>query len=95
MGEQGNRRKEGVLEKTSDWLDLPADVLAGLPRLELTGDRELYLENYRGILSYSREELHVDGGKWVLLIRGRELEIRAMREKELLIVGWIDGMELV
>ena len=95
MGEQANRRKEGLLEKTSTWFDLPADILAGLPRLEMTGDRELHLENYRGILSYSREELHLDGGKWVLMVRGRDLEIRVMREKELLIVGWIDSMELV
>lgn len=88
-------RKESMLEKTAVWLDLPTDAVAGLPRLELTGDRELRMEQYRGILSYGREEIHVDGGKWMLRIRGHDLEIAAMRERELLITGWISALELV
>lgn len=88
-------RTESVLEKASVWLDLPSDAVAGLPCLELIGDRELRMENYRGILSCTKEEIHVDGGKWVLRILGSELEIRAMREKELLITGWFNSLELM
>ncbi|MFR1233771.1 MAG: YabP/YqfC family sporulation protein [Evtepia gabavorous] len=76
-------RKNQSSEKTSRLLDLPADGVAGVPKVELLGDRELYLENYKGILSYGKEELHVDGGAWVLRISGRDLEIKAMREQEL------------
>lgn len=88
-------RKESLREKTSHLLDLPADGAAGLPRLEMIGDRDLYLEHYRGILAYGREEIHVDAGKWVLRIRGRGLEIKAMRPGELRIAGWITGLEIV
>lgn len=95
MEENEKRRQQGLLEKASQWLDLPGEALAGLPRLELVGDNELRMENYRGILSCSKEEIHVDGGRWVLRIRGRELLIRAMRERELLITGWVDTLELM
>ena len=95
MEEEERQRRLGLLEKASQWLDLPGEALAGLPRLELVGDHELRMENYRGILSCSKEEIHVDGGKWVLRIRGRELLIRAMREHELLITGWVDTLELM
>ena len=95
MEREEKNRKEGLLEKASVWMDLPGDAVAGLPCLELVGDRELRLENYRGILSCTKEEIHVDGGKWVLRIAGRELEIRAMRERELLITGWLDRLELI
>lgn len=88
-------RKEGLLEKTSTFLDVPADAMAGLPKLELTGDRSLYLERYRGILLYGKEEIQVDGGKWVLRVVGRDLEIQAMREGELRLFGWISRLELV
>ena len=71
-------RKISLREKTSRLLDLPADGVAGVPKVELLGDRELYLENYKGILSYGKEELHVDGGAWVLRISGRDLEIKAI-----------------
>ena len=34
-------KREGLLEKTAEVFDLPGDVVAGLPRIELTGSREL------------------------------------------------------
>lgn len=95
MEQSKKRRKESLLEKTAALLDLPADAAAGLPRLELLGDRDLLLEHYKGILSCEKEEIHVDAGKWVLRIRGRELIIRTMREHELRITGWVDSLEIM
>ena len=43
-------RRSRFLERTAEMFDLPADALAGLPKLELVGDGELRLENHRGIL---------------------------------------------
>ena len=88
-------RKETLREKASELLDLPMDAGAGLPTLELVGDREVRMERYRGVLFCEKDEIHVDGGKWMLRILGRDLEIRAMRENDLLITGWITGLELV
>lgn len=93
--EEKERRKLSLRERTAQLLELPADGAAGLPRAELTGDRELYLEHYKGILSYGREEIHVDGGAWVLRVLGRDLELKAMREGELRIVGWVTGLEIL
>lgn len=95
MPEKGKPRRETLREKASELLDLPVDVVAGLPILELTGDRELRLEGYKGVLFCEKEEIQVDGGKWMLRVRGRGLEIRAMRERELLISGWITGLDLI
>ena len=83
-------RKISLREKTSRLLDLPADGVAGVPKVELLGDRD-----YKGILSYGKEELHVDGGAWVLRISGRDLEIKAMRERELRIFGWVSKLEIL
>ena len=88
-------RRPTLREKTVRLLDLPAEAAGGPPRLTLTGDRDLYLERYRGVLAYGREEIHVDGGQWVLRVRGRGLEITAMRRGELRVAGRIDGLELV
>ena len=63
--------------------------------MELTGERDLYLLNFQGILSYGREEIHVDSGLWVLRILGRELELRAMRAGELRITGVISRLEIL
>lgn len=87
-------RKESLLEKTAQTFDLPADAMAGLPRIELMGDRELRMENHKGILAYGKEEIHVSGGKIVVRITGEDLELRAMNATELLITGRIAAVEL-
>ncbi len=87
-------RMGNLLEKTAQTFDLPVDAVAGLPRIELLGDRELRMENHKGILSYGTEEIHVSGGRLVVRIAGSELELRAMNASELLITGHIQTVEL-
>ena len=87
-------KKEGLLEKTAEVFDVPGDVLAGLPRVELTGDRELRMENHRGILSYGTEEIHISGGRLVVKVRGEGLELKSMNARELLLTGAIRAVEL-
>jgi len=89
-----NRKKEGLLERTAEVFDLPGDVVAGLPRVEITGNRELRMENHRGILAYGSQEIHISGGKLILKVRGEGLELKSMNAGELLIGGTIFGVDL-
>ena len=87
-------RRLRFLERTAEMFDLPADGIAGVPRLELVGDGELRVENHKGILAYGREEIHISGGLFLIKIAGRELELRAMTGIELLITGKIAQITL-
>ena len=87
-------RRAGLLERTAELFDLPADALASLPRLELVGDKELRMENHRGILAYGSEEIHVSGGTFAIKITGEALELRAMNSLELLITGRIAAIQI-
>ena len=87
-------RREGLLERTAEVFDLPGDVVAGLPRVELLGDRQLRMENPKGILAYGSEEIHISGGKLIVKVRGANLTLRAMNASELLITGDIIGVDL-
>ena len=82
------------MEKTAEVFDLPGDVVAGLPRVELLGDRQLRMENHRGILAYGSDEIHISGGKLIVKVRGTNLELRDMNAVELLINGDITGVDL-
>lgn len=90
----GNKRKDSFLVKATTALDLPTHALANLPFLELTGDRELRIENHRGILYYGTEEIHISGGGYLLKISGEELCLRTMTGVALLITGRITGILL-
>jgi len=82
-------------EKAAQMFDLPADVIAGVPKLEIVGDSEFRMENHKGILAYGSEEIHVSGGVFVVEITGSDLELRAMTGLELLISGRIEQIRLV
>ena len=90
---EGKPRKSGILEKTAQVFDLPADAVAGLPKLELVGDKELRLENHRGILAYGPEEIHISAGSLVVRVKGEGLELRGMDPVQLVITGEIRGVE--
>jgi sporulation protein YqfC len=86
-------RKESLLERASQALDIPADAVAGMPRIELVGDRELRMEYHKGILAYGSDEIHISGGKLVVRVRGAGLELRSMDPTQLLITGQILSLD--
>ncbi len=87
-------RKESLLERASRAMDIPGDAVAGLPRIELVGDRELRMLYHKGILAYGSEEIHISGGKLAVRVKGTGLELRSMNPTELLITGQIASLEL-
>ncbi len=87
--------KEGLLLRASKLFDLPADALAGAPRVEMIGDGELRMGPHRGILAYGPEEIHISGGSLVVVVRGGGLELRAMTPEELLVTGTITAVEFM
>ena len=88
-------RKGSILERTSAALDLPADVVAGLPRLEMVGSRQLYVEHHTGILAYSDTQIDVNTTAGVLRIKGERLTLLAMTAGELRVGGCISALEWV
>ena len=86
-------REKGILSTVAELFDLPADVVAGLPHLEMVGSRQLYLEHHTGILAYSEEQIDANTTAGVLRIRGSGLTLLAMTAEELRIGGTISGME--
>nr|WP_325182697.1 YabP/YqfC family sporulation protein [uncultured Oscillibacter sp.] len=92
-----NRRDRdgGVLDTVAELFDLPADVVAGLPRLEMVGSRQLYLEHHTGLLAYTEEQIDANTAAGVLRVRGQGLNLMAMTAGELRIGGKIASVEWV
>ncbi|GAA0362577.1 sporulation protein YqfC [Bacillus horti] len=75
---------------TAGMLDLPKDVVLDLPRITMIGPLQLYIENHRGVLVFSTEELRLLlSNKGQLLIRGERLVIRQILPEEVLLEGFI------
>ena len=94
MAERMEGRRRSLLEQTARVFDLPADVVAGVPRVELTGDGQLRMENHRGILAYGEEEICISGGAYIIKVSGQGLQLRSMNPLALLITGHIHTVSL-
>ena len=91
------RKRNGgrMLSTVAELFDLPADIVAGLPRLEMVGDRQLYLERHMGILAYSETQIDVNTAGGVLRVTGEGLSLLAMTGEEVRIGGRIAAVEWV
>ena len=83
----GLKKKRSLLPALADRLELPEEALSGAAKLTVTADRCALIENHRGILEYSPECIVVNFGERRLSLCGRELRIRAMNRREVLVCG--------
>lgn len=80
---------------TNGVLDLPQDLLQDMPRITLIGNKELYIENHRGVLHFSSEQLKLALAKGSLEITGQELIIRNILGQELAVEGVIGEIRYI
>lgn len=89
------KREKSVLTDFAELFDLPGDVVAGLPHLEMVGGRQLFLERHTGILAYSDTVIDVNTTGGILRIGGERLTLEAMTGEELRVGGDIRSVEWV
>ena len=89
------KKGKAVLNEAAELFDLPADVVAGLPHVEVIGNREFFMEQHRGILSYSGEEIAINGENLIIRVHGEGLALVSMTGEALRIKGEISRVEWV
>ncbi len=88
-------KKPGAAERAAELLDLPPESVAGVPRLTVVGCRSAVVEQHRGLLLYSPEQIEIEGGRVRLRVRGEGLQLHAMDRDVLLIRGEIVSVEFL
>ena len=89
------KRDKNIWLGAAELFDLPPDLVAGLPHMEMLGDRYFYMERHKGILSYSGEEIDINGETGIVRIFGKDLELTRMTGDQLRIQGSISRLEWV
>lgn len=72
--------------------DLPEMLHAGVPRLELQGNRELALDGCRGLLEYTETRIRLHAGALLLTVEGAALCIRTYSDSQTVITGDIRAL---
>jgi sporulation protein YqfC len=74
----------------TDKLELPADIVMDLPRITMVGQIHIYIENHRGLLTFSDKELRLLLEQGQLLVRGENFVIKMILPEEILLEGKIN-----
>ncbi len=80
------RQKELIVES----LKLPKDSLLGAAIVTVTGNREAFIENYKGILEYTKETIVLQGKNCKICFQGNELSIDYYTNEDMKISGNIE-----
>lgn len=88
------RRKHINREKIINSLELPKDLFLGAPIFTLNGNGELRIENHRGILLYSEEQMVVRSSRFPIHVEGKRLRIESYTAESMIICGKIESIHL-
>ncbi|WP_160721773.1 sporulation protein YqfC [Bacillus sp. USDA818B3_A] len=81
-------------QRVRNWMannmDLPQDVMMDLPRITMIGQIHIYVENHRGLLSFTDKELRLLLKQGHLLVKGKGFVIKTILPEEILLEGKID-----
>lgn len=81
-------------QQIKNWLskhmELPPDVMMDLPRITMIGQIHIYIENHKGLLAFSDQELRLLLTQGQLLVKGKGFVIKTILPEEILLEGEID-----
>ncbi len=72
-----------------DALQLPKDIVRGDIRLTITGNREVWIENYKGILEYTNQSVLLQGKHCKVQFEGKCLNIGYYTNEDMKLTGRI------
>lgn len=74
-------------------LELPMEILPGAGRISITGGRQAYVEDHRGIVEYSEDRVVLALKRGKIIINGAGMRLSAMNGSELIVSGRIESVE--
>lgn len=85
------KSKELIVES----LKLPKDTMLGAAIVTVTGNREAFIENYKGILEYTTESIVLQGKNAKICFEGSSLSIDYYTNEDMKISGKIDTLRYI
>lgn len=88
-----NEYAKARAERLAELIEVPRDIVLGLPKLIFTGNRELFVENYRGIVQYSDTVIQLNTSEGLVKVSGHSLGIKSIAAEEITLCGNICSLE--
>ncbi|MDR1533288.1 MAG: sporulation protein YqfC [Clostridiales bacterium] len=83
----------GIKNKVTALFELPREIVLNLPLITITGNEEISVENYKGVIEYSEERIRINTSCGVLRIEGRKLLLKQITAEMMTISGAVTRLE--
>lgn len=87
------QRKKGQLQKLAGILDIPEDIVMDLPRITMLGNKQILIENHKGIIEYTKTLVRIKINKGHLLINGQGLVLGNLQMEQILVEGTVEEVK--
>ncbi|WP_164216183.1 sporulation protein YqfC [Virgibacillus sp. YIM 98842] len=87
--------QQGLKPWLIKYLALPSDVVLELPRITIVGDLHVYIENHKGLITYSETELKLKSNKGYIRVMGSSFVLKMMLPEEILLEGIIKDVKFI
>jgi len=88
MEDRFQKGKEKILNK----LEFPHDIALDLPKIIVIGNREIIIENHKGIIFFETNMVKINSRIGAIVIKGDEFEILFIAETSITISGIFQGI---
>lgn len=85
--------KKKLKERFADSFSVSKEIIMDTVHISMAGNREIYIENYRGIVEYKKDIIRISIKDGVLCISGSDLAIQIIRVTDIFISGYIEKVE--
>ncbi|WP_461205587.1 sporulation protein YqfC [Clostridium sp. DL1XJH146] len=76
-----------AVEEIARKLDIPKEIVMDLPKITITANREIFIENHKGIILFEEDMIKVNSNTGVIIINGNKLRIEYLEGKTIVVSG--------
>lgn len=88
----GKKKFSRVKSNIVETLELPRDIMYGAVIVTATGRNQVLIENYKGIIEYTREKIRLQTKNCQVTVEGKSLLVEYYTNEEMKITGFIQGI---
>lgn len=87
--------RRDLRRKMAAMLELPEEMMLDVARISLVGDMDLVVENHRGLVAYSPDQVILDVPQGRIAVAGTDLRIGFLSPDQVTILGRIRTVRYV
>ena len=92
------KKKEDSLtikDKVTKMLEFPDEVVSDRPKITSVGRKEVFVENYKGIIEFTNEIVRINSNYGIITITGENMKIKEITSDDIVIIGDIGNIDYV